>query len=164
MVSGMLLRLAILVDRLEARIGQRDAIVDRPVFDALEPQILDGVREHVHAVGAARIDIGEADNLVGIFGDRRGRGLVIAFDADAVAIAQGEDDRLLDVGHLGKDGIGVRLRRHLALTDAGQLAAIERQHVLVVPDIDVAVAIGAGGHDCFSFSGWRRRSCARAGT
>ncbi len=57
---------AILVDRLHARVVQVHAVVDGPVLDALEAEILDRMPQQLHAIGPARIDAGEADELVRI--------------------------------------------------------------------------------------------------
>ena len=104
------------------------------------------MHQHIDVVGTARIDIGEADELVGVFSHRRGGGFVVALDADGVGIAQGEDDGLFHLRHRLVERIRVGLVRQLALAHPAVQRPVERQDVLFVVDVDVAVAIGAGGH------------------
>ena len=56
-----------------------------------------------------------------------------------IAVAQREDDRLVDIGHRRVERVGIGLVLHGAGTDALKLLVIERQDVLVLPDVDVAI-------------------------
>jgi len=58
------------------------------------------VAKQLHAVGPASIDIGEANELVGVLRYRRRGRFVVALHPNRVAVAQREDDGTLDLGHL----------------------------------------------------------------
>ena len=99
MVSGRSLGDAIFVDRRHARIVERHAVVDRAVLHAAQPQFLRRVTQQVHAVGAARIGVGDADEFFRVAPHRGRRGLAAALHTRRIAVAEREHDRLVDRRH-----------------------------------------------------------------
>ena len=139
MVSGRSFCDAVFVDRRHARVVERDPVVDRAVFHAAQAKVAGGVAQQLHAVGTARVGVGEADELVGIFRDRSRRGLIVALDPGRIAVAQREHDRPVDTLHRRVERVGIRLEAHAARPDARHLIGEQRRKVPLLPDVDVAV-------------------------
>ena len=97
------------------------------------------MRQQVHAIGHARIDAGEADELVAVFGDGAGRDFVVAGDSRGVAITQREHDRLVHAAHRLVDGIGIGPRPDGAGPRNLDRLMVVRQHMLVVINIHMAI-------------------------
>ena len=88
-------------------------------------------------------------NLSGYFAHGAGRHLVIAVDAGGIAVAQREDDGLVDPRHGGMDGIGIGDGADRARPGISGPGGEERPQMLRFPEIDMAVDDHGGGphHD-----------------
>ena len=137
----------ILVHRLQPRVEQGDAVVDRAELDALELQVFDGVHQQVHAVRHARVQTGKSDELLRITRHQARRHFIVAVDADRILVAQREHDGPVDVAH----GVlhDVRVGGQLDCVGTGETRHLQmqRQDLRVLVHIHMAI----DDHGCCSW-------------
>jgi hypothetical protein len=100
---------AVLVDRRHARVVERHAVVDRAVLNAPEAEVLYGMAQQLHAIGPARVGVGEAHEFVRILLHRGRGGRIVALDPSRIAVAQRKHDRPFNALHRRVERVGVRL-------------------------------------------------------